>query len=145
MARASILRGCSYSLCPKFRFCLFSLYIFSAIYQEICSLFRIKVPSLFVLFQVYPAKALFLYIYCYIYQSTVCRLPVTLDAPKSHPMVSPDRTAHNLCRPIRGLQDVTSLWRARNHVFWFTMGLAPSTLQSHITQSILTQLPAYWA
>ncbi len=60
-------------------------------------------------------------------------------------MVSPDRTAHDLCRPIRGLQDVTSLWRTRNHMFWFTMGLAPSTLQSHITQLILTQLQAYWA
>ncbi len=77
--------------------------------------------------------------------SAVCPLPWILNAPKPRPMGSPDRTAHDLCRPIRGLQDVTSLRRTRNHLFWLTMGLPPSTLQSLITQQILTQLQAYWA
>ncbi len=40
-------------------------------------------------------------------------------------MGSSDRTAHDLCRPIRSPQDVTSLRRTRNHLFWLTMGLAP--------------------
>ncbi len=77
--------------------------------------------------------------------SAVCPLPWTLNAPKSRPMDSSDRTAHDWCRPIRSLQDVTSLRRTRNHMFWFTMGLAPSILQSLITQQILPQSQAYWA
>ncbi len=77
--------------------------------------------------------------------SAVCPLPCILNAPKSRPMDSLDRTAHDLCRPIRGLQDMTSQWRSRNHLFWLTMGLAPSTLQSSLTQQILTQSQAYWA
>ncbi len=36
-----------------------------------------------------------------------------------------------LHRPIREPQDVTSLWRARAHLFRLTMGLAPSTTISH--------------
>ncbi len=78
-------------------------------------------------------------------QCTVCPLPWTQNAPKSRPMDSSDRTAHDLCRPIRSLQDVTSLRRSRNHLLWLTMGQAPSTLQSSLTQQILAQLQAYWA
>ncbi len=77
--------------------------------------------------------------------SAVCPLPWTQNAPKSRPMDSSDRTAHDWCRPIRGLQDMTSPWRTRNHLLWLTMGLAPSTLQSLLIQLIITQLQAYWA
>ncbi len=82
----------------------------------------------------------------YIYQSTVCHLPVTMDSgAKTLSNGFPDRTAHGLVPSPRGLQDVTSKRRTRNHLFWLNKGQAPSTLHSHITQQILTQLPAYWA
>ncbi len=77
--------------------------------------------------------------------SAVCPLPWTQNAPKPCPMDSSDRTAHDMCRPIRSLQGMTSKWRSRNHLLWLTMGLPPSTLQSPITQQILIRLQSYWA
>ncbi len=77
--------------------------------------------------------------------SVVCPLLWILVTPKLRPMDSQIEWHMALHRPIREPQDVTSLWLARNHLFWLTMGLAPSTLQSHITALMLTQLQAYWA
>ncbi len=77
--------------------------------------------------------------------SAVCPLLWILVAPKLCPMDSHIERHMALYRPIREPQDVTSLWRTRNHLFWLTMGLAPSTLQSHIILLILTQPQAYWA
>ncbi len=114
MASASILRG--YSLISM---------------SSSASMFSWQKPSFYMFTAIYIKEP-----------SAVCPLPWTLGAPNSRPMVFLDRTAHDLCRPIRGHQDVTSLWRARN-LFWLTMGLAPSTLKSHITQLIPTQLQAY--
>ncbi len=77
--------------------------------------------------------------------SAVSPLPWTQNAPKPRPMDSLDRTAHDVGRPIRGLQDLTSLRRSRNHLLCLTIGPAPSTLQSLITQQILTQLHSHRA
>ena len=74
-----------------------------------------------------------------------CPLLWILVAPKLRPMGHQIKRHMALYRPIREPQAVTSLWRDRNHLFRLTMGLAPSTLQSHITPLILTQLQVYWA
>ena len=86
------------------------------------------------------------YLFTAIYiKSTACRLPVTMDSScaKTSPNGLPDRTAHGLVSSNQRASDVTSLWRARTHLFRLTMGLAPSTLPSHIISLILTQLQAY--
>ncbi len=77
--------------------------------------------------------------------SAVFPLLWILVAPKLRPMDYQIERHIALYRPIREPQDVTSLWRTRNHLFRLTMGLAPSTLQSYIIPLILTQLQAYWA
>ncbi len=71
---------------------------------------------------------------CYIYQrlSAVYPLLRNLIAPKLRPMSSQIEWQMALYLPIREPQDVTSLWRARNHLLRLTMGLAASPLQSHI-------------
>ncbi len=75
----------------------------------------------------------------------VCPLLWIQTAPKPHPMKSLDRTAHDVRRPIRGLQRMTSNGTLGTTCLWLTTRLAPSTLQSLITQQIPTQLQAHRA
>ncbi len=92
------------------------------------------------------ATALILRVYYYIYQRAfvVCPLLWILVEPKLRP-IDYQIEWHMASERIREPQDVTSLWRARNHLFRLTMGLAPSSLQTHIIPLILTQSQAHWA